>query len=96
MFVKSLVQVDISFSVGFGFPLATSLGMVALILPGGIGLREVVLTGYLSLDGISSSDAATVAVASRLWFLIGEIFIFLLGLAADKYGLDSSKSKNGD
>jgi hypothetical protein len=36
------------------------------------------------LAGIPVAEAALIAVASRLWFLVGEIFIFILGLLAHK------------
>jgi hypothetical protein len=42
------------------------------------------MTGYLVLSNFSFQEAATVAVTSRLWFLAGEIFIFLLGLCLHK------------
>lgn len=64
--------------LGFSFALAAALGIIALIAPGGLGIREGVLgfllTGYLA----SKQDIATVAAFSRLWFLIGELFIFSL------------------
>ncbi|MDZ7615461.1 MAG: lysylphosphatidylglycerol synthase domain-containing protein [Patescibacteria group bacterium] len=69
-------------TVGLAFPLATSLGILAVVAPGGLGVREGVLSGYLILAGFSVVDATTVAVASRLWFLIGELFILGSGIAA--------------
>ncbi len=63
---------------GFSFTLAGSLGILAIIAPGGIGVREAILTYCLSLSGIEITEATTIAVASRLWFLIGEGFLFLV------------------
>lgn len=64
---------------GLAFPLAATLGVVAIIAPGGLGAREGVLVAYLLLVGQSPSDATTVAVAARLWFLAGELVLFAIG-----------------
>ena len=79
LFARGILAGYVPWTVGFGFPLAASLGIMAIIAPGGLGVREGVLTGYLVLAGIPVADATTVAVASRLWFLIGEVFIFVVG-----------------
>ena len=84
MLVASLIKMDVPWSVGFGFPLAGTLGIMTFISPGGLGTREAVLLGYLTLAGIPVVEATTVAVASRLWFLGGEVFIFIIGWIADK------------
>jgi len=84
LLVRGLVPGAIPWSVALGFPLAATLGILAVIAPGGLGVREGVLTGYLVLAGIPIADATTVAVTSRLWFLIGEIFIFTAGLVAHR------------
>ncbi len=82
--VVSLTTNDVPWSVGLGFPLAGTLGVMALITPGGLGAREGVMVGYLTFAGIPVTEATTIAVASRLWFLLGEIFIFILGWALHK------------
>jgi uncharacterized membrane protein YbhN (UPF0104 family) len=84
LLVASLIRMEPPWSVGFGFTLAATLGIMTFISPGGLGTREAIMIGYLALAGIPVVDATTVAVASRLWFLGGEVFIFLLGWAAHK------------
>ena len=84
MLVTSLIKMDVPWGVGFGFPLAGTLGIMTFISPGGLGTREAVLVGYLTLAGIPVVEATTIAVASRLWFLGGEVFIFVLGWIAHK------------
>ena len=84
MLVASLIKMDVPWGVGFGFPLAGALGTMTFISPGGLGTREAVLVGYLTLAGIPVMEATTVAVASRLWFLGGEVFIFILGWITHK------------
>jgi len=80
----SLMAQEVPFNMAWGFGLAGSLGIMAVIAPGGIGVREGLLTGYLTLAGIDLQNATTIAVASRLWFLIGEVFIFLVALVIEK------------
>lgn len=79
---NSLTLTEVPWSVGFGLPLAVALGMTALVVPGGLGIREGVLAGYLVLAGLAVPEATTVAVAARLWFLLGEMFLFVVGLVA--------------
>lgn len=68
----------------FGYPAAVVIGIIALFAPGGIGIREGALVFVLITAGISTSDSISIAVVSRVWFLIGEVFIFLLALTLNK------------
>ncbi len=65
----------------FAFPLSVSFGLIALILPGGLGLREGIIVGYLTLAGLDVESATTIAFVNRLWFISGEVFLFLLATA---------------
>ena len=49
LLVASLMDIDIFWSVGFGFPLAATLGIITFISPGGLGTREAIMVGYLTL-----------------------------------------------
>ena len=60
------------------FPLSVCFGLIAIILPGGLGLREGVIIAYLSLVGMDIEIATTISFISRFWFVGGEVFIFLL------------------
>jgi hypothetical protein len=73
-------------SVILSFPLAATLGVLSLFAPGGIGVREGVLVYCLTLTHMDAVSAATLSVSSRLWFFIGEIFIFVLGYGLDRFG----------
>ena len=84
LFLLSLGLAGVSPSDGLAFPLAASLGVLAIIAPGGLGAREGVLVAYLVLAGHSAADATTVAVAARLWFLAGELTLFLVGWITDR------------
>ncbi len=85
MFTASLSTLNIPLFIGFGFPLAGTLGIMAVIVPGGLGVRESVLVGYLNLAGLSLPEATTISITARLWFLIGEIFIFIVGIILDRH-----------
>ena len=80
-------HIDFSVMVIFCWPLSISLGVLSLITPGGIGVREGIITGFMVLTGMAVEDAATIAVISRLWFITGEVFIFLLSLYLNRFSL---------
>lgn len=79
LLASSISDQFIPFSAVFCFPLAGSLGILFVIAPGGIGIREGVITAYLVLLNISLSEAIMISASSRLWFLVGEFFIFMAG-----------------
>lgn len=62
----------------FAFPLSVCFGLLAIILPGGIGLREGIIVGYLVLAGLGVEPSTTISFLNRIWFIGGELFIFLL------------------
>ena len=64
----------------FAFPLSVSYGVLALFMPGGIGVREGIITAFLVLAGVELEMAITLSVVSRLWFVAGELFFFLLAV----------------
>lgn len=71
---------DILPVMAFAFPLSVSFGVLAIILPGGLGLREGIIIGYLTLAGLDVETATTISFMNRLWFIAGEVFVFLLSL----------------
>lgn len=83
--IVALSTDNLPYSAGFLFPLATILGIITIIAPGGIGVREGILVFCLKLYGMETELAVTISVASRLWFFCGETFIFLMGLICDKF-----------
>jgi len=66
--------------ISLAFPLAGSFGIISVFAPGGLGVREGVIAGFLSLTGLEVAVATTIGVFSRLWFLSGEVFIFILSV----------------
>jgi uncharacterized membrane protein YbhN (UPF0104 family) len=71
---------NFSLDLAFVFPISVVYGVLAIIMPGGVGVREGIITGYLVLSGIELEVATTISVLSRLWFVVGEVFIFILAL----------------
>lgn len=61
------------------FSAGTTLGILAVITPGGLGIREGAITVLLNVNGIDWSMAALAAVAARVWFVFGEVCIFICG-----------------
>jgi uncharacterized membrane protein YbhN (UPF0104 family) len=76
----SIIDYTIPITVGLSFALASVIAILTLIAPGGIGVREAVLTSVLIAYGVDKQDAITLSIVSRLWFLIGEVFIFSLAM----------------
>ncbi|WP_436763860.1 lysylphosphatidylglycerol synthase domain-containing protein [Streptosporangium sp. V21-05] len=62
------------------FTLATTVGMLTVVLPDGIGVREAVLTAALTVV-LPAPAAAVVAVASRLVSTVGEVALGATALA---------------
>lgn len=81
---SSLMEGSLPFSIAFAFALAGSIGILSVFAPGGLGVREGILTAFLTMAGIAVQDATTIAVTSRLWFLSGEVFIFLVAFFLDR------------
>jgi len=80
-FLSSALMIETaSYKIAWGFSIAASLGVLAIIAPGGLGVREGVLTAYLVFAGIEITEATTIAITSRLWFLSGEFFIFFVAV----------------
>lgn len=87
---------DSNFMIFFAFPLASILGMIIVILPGGLGVREGVLVALLTASNVPIQLATTISMASRIWFLIGESFIFVVGLAVKLIAeLKQARKSNG-
>ncbi|WP_295886979.1 lysylphosphatidylglycerol synthase domain-containing protein [uncultured Thiohalocapsa sp.] len=75
---------------GLAFVLATTLGVVAVIAPGGLGVREGLLIALLVMLGRPAELAITLSVVARLWFLAGEAMLFFAGLVAAGRGARST------
>jgi glycosyltransferase 2 family protein len=74
------VSPDIKFYHAYVFPLAVCYGVLAIFLPGGIGVREGIMVAYLTATGVDLQLAITISALSRIWFITGEVFIFLFAI----------------
>jgi glycosyltransferase 2 family protein len=63
--------------------IAWLLGLFAFVVPGGLGVREVVLTTLLSTQ-FGPGIAAALALAFRLLLVIPEVVLFLVALAVGR------------
>ncbi len=79
-FSIGIIDDSFNFVMAFTFPLAASFGILTFFAPGGLGVREGLLFALLVASGLFQKDATTISVTSRLWFLIGETFIFILAV----------------
>lgn len=80
---------DLNYYVTLIQPLANNMGIITLIAPGGLGIREGFMVGYLIMLDLGINQATSLSILSRLWFFIVETLIFILG-----YGLYVSNKKN--
>ncbi len=78
-FLLSTLPADyVSLAMGFLFPVSAVAGIIVVIAPGGLGIREGLLVIGLTSFGIQPKEAAAVAFISRLWFLAGEFLFFII------------------
>lgn len=91
LFAQSISPISISLMISFIFPIATVAGILAIVVPGGIGIREGILGIFIYKFIGAHQLASTISIFSRLWFLIGEVFIFILAFVL--YFLMKSKKR---
>jgi hypothetical protein len=75
-FLVRAVSPDAGFLVAFAFPMSVSCGLLAIFMPGGIGVREGIIVMFLTSIGHNPALAVTISIIQRLWFISGEVFIF--------------------
>lgn len=93
LLTESLTDRIIPVSMVFCFPLAGTIGILLLFSPGGIGVRESVIIGYLTLLNFPLAESITISAVSRLWFLSGEFLMFGTGYFAGQINADGLKDK---
>ena len=90
--LKSLFPTtEFEFHSALAFPFATTIGIVAFIFPGGLGVRESCLVFYLVNTGMLMENAALASIVARIWFTIGEIFTFILAAVLKVKFLEKKK-----
>lgn len=77
---------DASWRITLWQPLANTVGIVAPIAPGGLGVREAVMSAFLVAEKLTASDAMLVALLARVWFIGLEVVAFMIGWLLDPSG----------
>lgn len=73
-------EINNRLSLIFLYPFSICVGIIMIISPGGLGVREGILSFFLIALGNKPSDAAEISILSRIWFIIGEIIIFSISM----------------
>jgi uncharacterized membrane protein YbhN (UPF0104 family) len=87
LFLRSVTDIPASFFLEacVVYTAAYLVGYWALFAPGGIGVREGAMGVFLAeIGGIATAVALAVSLASRFWFLIGELTVSILALIVGK------------
>lgn len=88
LLVISISSAILPFSVSYSFVISITFGVIAIFSPGGLGVRESIMTGFLTMSGLTLPVAISISVFSRMWFLVGEILIFLLAIYTKTFRKD--------
>ena len=84
-FVQSMHSEKITFSIGLIYPLGVIIGVLSLLVPGGLGVREGVFAFLLSSVGFSIEFSLTISIFSRLWSIMADIGFFLFSIFFGKF-----------
>lgn len=90
LFIKSIFS-NVGFHPILLQPLANNIGIISPFSPGGLGVREGVMIGYLTIGGMSLATATNISIAARFWFFMGELFVFIGGWAIQRIGTNNTK-----
>jgi glycosyltransferase 2 family protein len=92
LLIKSFIQIEPSLlPVTTGaFILSWIIGLMFFFLPAGLGARELGLVALLNLC-MPTYISAFIAVASRIWWVIGELIWFTIAYVWDRTSADADK-----
>jgi glycosyltransferase 2 family protein len=77
-FLMLSVFENVPLLMAFAYPAGMTYGFIVVFIPAGVGVREGIIASFLLAGGLSTGDAVTISVISRLWFAAGEVFLFIL------------------
>lgn len=83
LFIKSIYH-EINYLPILLQPLANNIGIISPLSPSGLGVREGVMIGYLTLGGVSLAGATSLSLSARVWFFLVEILFFVVGWGLQK------------
>jgi len=90
--INSIYPIAISkiFNLAAAFMLSWITGFIVLFAPGGLGVREGMMTLLLS-PILPTSLAIAISFIARIWITLFEIVIFFVGLLVKKISSDKNK-----
>lgn len=93
LLIKSIYSIDIKYILFLAgsTALAGLIGLFAIFVPSGLGVREGVLTMALNYI-MPASFAGIISILSRIWLTIGEIFIFAVIFVTNKISKDTLRN----
>ncbi len=81
LFVRALLEIPTQLTIPLImiYVIGYIVGYLSILTPGGLGVREGILIVLLS-PVLQPGEAALIAVASRFWFLLGEMLCSLIAV----------------
>ncbi|MCA9753800.1 MAG: flippase-like domain-containing protein [Gemmatimonadetes bacterium] len=77
------------------YALSYVVGLLAVIAPGGLGVREEVLAATLAQAGIQGIPLHVLAILARVWAILAEVVILLWALAVRAIRIRSERATAG-
>jgi uncharacterized membrane protein YbhN (UPF0104 family) len=84
-FMAESIGITLSTYTSSVFVLSAVIGIVAIIAPGGLGVREGIMITILISLGFKNNEVISLSAFSRVWFLIGEVLTFMFCLAVNRF-----------
>ena len=94
LLINSQIDFYLPIWVGLAFSIACTIGVLAIIFPGGIGIRESFLAFIFLILGFEQEIVYTLSASSRIWFLVGEIFMFTTAVIISFFKINQSEYLN--
>jgi len=61
--------------------LANNIGMMAIFMPAGLGVREGIVALFFNNVGLDAQQILALCIGSRIWFILGEAVVYLVTFA---------------
>ena len=94
LLVNGLTENSAELYIGLAYPLAGTLALAVIFVPGGLGIREGLLVTFFKGSNFSLYVSTSISITSRLWFLIGEIFIFITAVILSRLSKNTDNDSN--
>ena len=74
------------------YSLSWALGLLSIFSPGGIGIRESIITVLLTEKTGGAGIAAVIALFTRAFITLGEIFFLLISMVLARFSIENVKA----